>query len=293
MSCNISSFAVLPISLWNQTLAAPYQKAPLDTRFYSKFTVTQGFPIVSSSKTSDAALRISAKWSCLLFNLANPSVVKNLTASASKLIIMAATEKTIDIPEFKDMKPAANATEVARGLGGTENTLVGEENVLCAEEDKWNGQSECILLHELGGHTMSDMSGDEQLVQAINSTYQSAMKKGLFPNTYAATNQYEYWAEGVESWFDCNLLVQAWMGDGIDNDIDTRDKIKSYDPDLAVLLKKVFGDNVLRYQCPTDAERVEAANVAPVASQTLKPEKTSFTSYLAPSLSLFFTIVFL
>ena len=64
------------------------------------------------------------------------------------------------------------------------------------------------------------------------------MKRGLWRNTYAATNYKEYWAEGVQSWFNVNKEVLRV--DGIHNDINTRRELIKYDPELAKLISKWF-----------------------------------------------------
>ena len=71
------------------------------------------------------------------------------------------------------------------------------------------------------------------------------MAAGLWKTKYAATNHAEYWAEGVQSWFDNNR-----QPDHDHNHVDTRDELKEYDPALAALCKEVFGDTVLKYTKP-------------------------------------------
>ena len=45
-------------------------------------------------------------------------------------------------------------------------------------------------------------------------------------------------AEGTQSFFDCNAYANPT--NGVHNDIDTRIKLESYDPDLYQLIKEVF-----------------------------------------------------
>jgi hypothetical protein len=83
----------------------------------------------------------------------------------------------------------------------------------------------------------------------LQETYESALADGKWKGTYAAQNKEEYWAEGVQSWFDTNR-----SNDHDHNDIDTRDELKPYDPRLAALLTEVFGDNDWRYVRPGQRE---------------------------------------
>jgi hypothetical protein len=54
-------------------------------------------------------------------------------------------------------------------------------------------------------------------------------------------NEDEYWAEGCQSWFDATIRTDVNSG------INTRDKLKQHDPQLAALLEEVFGDGTWRY----------------------------------------------
>ena len=72
-------------------------------------------------------------------------------------------------------------------------------------DDRYRGES--ILIHEFG-HTMLVMGLDAiepKFRSDLHAAYSDAIAKGLFKNTYAATNADEYWAEGVQDWFDANL----------------------------------------------------------------------------------------
>jgi hypothetical protein len=48
-------------------------------------------------------------------------------------------------------------------------------------------------------------------------------------------------AEGVQSYFNVNYLRGICGGDGIHNDINTRLKLKDYDPYLYAVTKNIFG----------------------------------------------------
>ena len=58
-------------------------------------------------------------------------------------------------------------------------------------------------------------------------------------------NHYEYFAEGVQSWFDNNRV-----NDHDHNHVDTREELLEYDPRLAAICREVFGDTELRYSKP-------------------------------------------
>ena len=82
----------------------------------------------------------------------------------------------------------------------------------------------------------------------LESAYASAMTAGLWKDTYAATNYDEYWAEGVQDWFDANL--EANPANGIHGAIDTRAELENYDPSLHTLVREIYGDAVWKPGCP-------------------------------------------
>jgi hypothetical protein len=65
------------------------------------------------------------------------------------------------------------------------------------------------------------------------------MSKGLWQGTYAATNWDEYWAEGVQDWFDANMCHPNHDH----NNIYTQAQLWHYDPQLVQLLSTVFMRN--------------------------------------------------
>ena len=64
---------------------------------------------------------------------------------------------------------------------------------------------------------------------------------------YAAGNRAEYWAEGVQDWYDTNRIM-----DHDHNHIHTREQLKTYDPELAKLCEDVLGDTPWRFVSPRE-----------------------------------------
>ncbi len=62
---------------------------------------------------------------------------------------------------------------------------------------------------------------------------------------YASVNHHEYFAEGVQSWFDDNR-----ENDHDHNHVNTRAELIEHDPQLAELCREVFGDTEFRYTKP-------------------------------------------
>jgi len=62
---------------------------------------------------------------------------------------------------------------------------------------------------------------------------------------YASRNHAEYWAEGVQCWYDTNRTM-----DHDHNHIHTREGIKGYDPGLAKVCEEVLGNDPWRFISP-------------------------------------------
>ena len=243
-------------------LQGPPAKLNLDP-FYRKHLNVRGFPIVSSSRVPDSALW-EARRLVLKMTAHRPEILREMAKRKVRLAVMARDELTIDIPEHRDLYQAFPQTDWnrrARGLGATTArpaVSVGEENLLGYREDRYRGES--ILIHEFSHamHIMGLRYTDPSFEPALKTAFDSAMADGLWKNTYAATNKEEYWAEGVQSWFDANL--QSSPPNGVHNEIDTREELKRYDPALARLIESVLGPSVLKWNaappsrlCPTHA----------------------------------------
>jgi alpha-glucosidase len=135
-----------------------------------------------------------------------------------------------------------------------------EENLLCyplsssnisapddPTTDRYHGEN--IFVHELS-HTIKQMGIEAinpQFRQRVQNAYQHAQDSGLWHDTYSMQDAEEYWAEGVESYFDANLFVHP--PNGIHNEINTRAKLKQYDPQLYDLIDEIFHGGSWRPPC--------------------------------------------
>ncbi len=233
-------------------ITSPPKNLSLDP-FYKKYIDANGIPVVSSEKVTDQAL-VEARVLVVKMLSKRDELRKALIANKTRVAIMAPSEVTIDIPEHKDLYqvfPGTDWNNRCRGVGATKVRpvcSVGEENLLGYQNDRYRGES--ILIHEFG-HTILNMgisNTNTDFIWTLKQTYNDAISKGLWKDTYAGSNADEYWAEGVQDWFDANL--KANPPNGIHNEIHTRKGLKEYDPDLFSLLAQVFPDDEWRYCYP-------------------------------------------
>lgn len=215
--------------------------------FYTKYVSAGGYPVVASKNVNDYALQEAAYLIDLML-AKRPDVKKAMIESGSRMIVIAHNEFTTDIPEYRRLKPKDYWDVRARGLGGSRRDPVcscAEENVLGYPGDPYS--TECILIHEFAHniHLRGLVRVDKTFDDRLRKTYKAAMAKGLWRGKYAASNKNEYWAEGVQSWFDNNR-----ENDSSHNHVNTRKELKGYDPGLAKLCEEVFGDTKLVYTKP-------------------------------------------
>lgn len=226
--------------------------------FHAKSTSAHGFPIVASAAVSDFAL-LEAAYLVDALLAARPDVRQALIESGARLCILGHDEYTTDLPEFAFLAatpmegfPGISGRDFwdarARGTGGSETDpycSCGEENLLGYDGDPY--AAECILIHEFAHviHLRGLSNVDPSFDARLQAAYDAAMRDGLWKGKYASVNHHEYFAEGVQCWFDNNRV-----NDHDHNHVHLRSELVDYDPRLAALCKEVFGDTELRYTKP-------------------------------------------
>lgn len=235
----------------------PPPKGAAVPSFYSKYISAGGYPIVGSERVSDYALKEAAHLVNAML-AKRPDLREAMIQSGSRLCVMAHDEYSTDLPEYQflargpakfdgvDAKDFWDAR--ARGLGGSETDpycSCAEENLLGFPGDPFS--TENILIHEFAHniHLRGMANVDPTFDRRLRDAYDKAMARGLWKKAYASVNHYEYFAEGVQSWFDNNR-----ENDAEHNHVNTRAELLDYDPDLAALCREVFGDTALTYTKP-------------------------------------------
>jgi len=229
------------------------------TAFYQQHVDAGGLVIVGSKQVQPAAL-LEASYLVDRMLEGRDDLRKAIAAEKIRVTVMATNEFTTDVPEHADLKPKDHWNRRARGLGATAerpSVSCGEENLLLLSGDPYQGEN--ILIHEFA-HTIHEIglaNIDPTFDARLRAAFAQAQERGLWKNAYALTNHQEYWAEGVQSWFDCNRSP-----DRVHNQIRTRDALKKYDPELARLVAEVFGEQSWRYTTPR--QRTDAIHLASV-----------------------------
>ncbi len=201
-------------------------------QFYQKYLTAQGMPIVAAEVVDDRALLRTHEIVTRML-AGRPDVVRAMNENGMYLIIIGKDQVYTDMPEYRNHPNPAYQNERVRGTGG-KPTSFGEENLLSLPLDRYDDES--IAVHEFC-HTIDGAlrSIDTGWNQRRNAVFESVRRKGLYENTYAASNPGEYWAEVCQSFFDCNR-VNNWNH----GPIGTREQLRTYDPEGYELARATF-----------------------------------------------------
>ena len=224
--------------------------------WYASVVDLAGFKVAASSEVRDAAL-LEAAYTVARMARDRPDLVATLVAEGVHMAVIGEDEVLTDIPGYASLGASWDWT---RGVGATRwipITSCAEENLLCLSDDVYSLENIC--LHETA-HTLQGSGGKlpttrltavadgEDLDAVLRALYQEkVVEQDLFPNTYANDNHEEYWAEGVQAYYDLNTEGPEG-GDGVHNHIDTRAELAVYDPELFNVIDGILAD--VDMSCP-------------------------------------------
>ncbi len=242
------------------------ERFQLDTTYYKKWADANGYPILASEEVPDKALAIVRDQVNYMLGH-RPDIRDTMVAHGARIVIMAETEYTMDIPEQGDwtvpkyLDPRLTGGERedyyeegglgyrspegywngrARGMGGT-LTSCAEENVLGYYGTRYWGTNICV--HEFSHGIMGAgiANADPYWHQEIVNAYHRAKELDLSTaQGYAGNTFNEYWAVGVE----------RYVGNGGNH---RRAELKAEDPILHELITRLI---------PEGKVLPESANVA-------------------------------
>jgi hypothetical protein len=241
------------------SVIAPPAKFKIDP-YYRKFTYAREFTVLGSGQVSDEALLKANDMIRKMFAYRH-DILKAMIADGARLVVLGPKERLSDLPEFKDERKKAGFDET-RFLDYTSKMklmVVPEENVLRLRHEPFAGTQMVVsvfakgLFHVVGQRpvlpgfdkmgprqqyelrvTRLDIEFDRRLLKL----YEDARTNKLWSGTPAARGRTEYWAAGVEAYFDA-------AGAGLpphnaDRPITTREALKSYDAGLYALVDETM-----------------------------------------------------
>ncbi len=213
--------------------------------FYKKYLDADGIAITTSEHVADEAL-LKAREIINLMLAKRADIKAYMVKNHCRVMIVGAKEEVCDLPEYAHIcnspENIAYLNKRARGFGGSPeddfSASCGEENLLALPSDRYTGEN--ILIHEFAHlfHLVGIVGVEPGFDKELEALRHSAISKGLWKDTYAISNKEEYFAEGVQSFFNCNRYSET--PNGVHNSMNRRAKLKAYDPELYNLLARYF-----------------------------------------------------
>jgi hypothetical protein len=208
-----ASFAPAPIVAGSvcATVSAPPSSLGLDP-FYTKYCDAAGIAVVAAGVVPDDALRQAARVTAALF-APIPGVQKVFIRDGIRVSIIGEHQAFGDIPENGPetrADPARFANKRADGAFSPHTSgppdpvvSVGEENVLCYARDPYD-RGENNLVHELAHNIKAQglQTLDATFEGRVKAAFDAARAQGKYQGLYAGKSPEEYWAEGVQDYFN-------------------------------------------------------------------------------------------
>lgn len=220
--------------------------------FYKKYIYVNGIHVLSSWRVPDSALFKACDIVMFMTDNLPKEYRDELIKRNARVAVMARYEGTTDIPEhaYLENDTSINWDVRARGLGGEVSlplTTCAEENLLCYQIDKYHAED--ILVHEFAHtiHMVGILTINPEFNDTLQKAFDNAISEGKWIKTYASTDVYEYFAEGVQDWFNVNAEVS--IPDGKHNHVNTRSELRDYDRRLYEIIEKIFPNNDIQFSC--------------------------------------------
>jgi alpha-glucosidase len=260
------TFNLTPANDWRyQPLRTQPSVLPPPARFkihpyYAKFTYAREFVVLGSKHVRDEALLKANDIIRKMFAYRH-DILKAMIAAGARLVVLGRDENLSDLPEFHNAtnQVGCNRVRFLDYTPGLPLMVVPEENVLGLPREPFAGKCMVVNVFAKGLYRVTglrpvipnfDRQPDKQQYElrvkrldiefdhTLQKTHEDGLGKGLWKGTAAARDCVEYWAAGVEAYFDA-------AGDGqppdlADRPISTREALKTYDPDLYALVDETM-----------------------------------------------------
>jgi len=249
---------------WLQKLPnviAPPARFEIDP-YYTRFTWAREFSVIGRGASDEALLH--ANETIRRMFAYRHDILKAFIADGVKLVVLGPDEHISDLPEYKKLADPNSIDALARYLTYTPEMkllVVGEENVLANPQDMYVGDNQVIrvfadAIARVTGTRAVDPNFenrprylwqqyelrvqrlDERFDARLNETFEKTMAMGKWQGTAAVADHVAYWTEGVLAYFDA--LGQDDAPNDAAHQINTRERLQEYDPDLFDLVNETM-----------------------------------------------------
>jgi hypothetical protein len=259
-----TTFRLTPANDWRYrplrrqpSVLAPPGRFKVDP-YYAKFTWAREFVVLGSKQVSDEAL-LKANDTIRKMFAYRHDILKAMIADGARLVVLGRQERLSALPEFRGRGEGFDEVRYLDYTPDLKLMVVPEENVLGDPGDPLAGRCMVVSVFARGLYRVTALRPvdpdferrrgkqqyelrvkrmDVQFDDRLRKLHDEAMKGGLWKGTAAARNRVEYWAAGVEAYFDAAGAGQP--PDGADRPVTTREALKAYDPGLFALVDETM-----------------------------------------------------
>ena len=193
--------------------------------FYQKYLEIHGVAVTAPTEVSDEAMAQTREVIAAMLSR-RTALFENLSPKYLRVAIFKKNEAGEQIFQLPELGPGL------RDAGGGAFTTATAWVAAVEESDH-----DCrLLIHEFA-HAIhfarKAQPGGQEFDARLHALYDAAMNAGLWQDSYASSNAWEYWAEAVVFWF--------WGY--VEGPANARGKkLEDYDPEIAKLVAETFGD---------------------------------------------------
>lgn len=223
---------------------------------YTQGCAVLGIEILAAKEVDAAAIEaLSDRAYNMLVN--RPDYAAAIAGYPIGVRVIGADQRINGLPEFDRIYfhyPGTDWRRLGRSFPGAEVlpfAAGSEENLLCFEDDRYEGEDGFLRSFAITIRRFAMAVVDPATSRAIEQAYAVAIAEGKWKNTLAEINSDQYWAEGVQSFFDANLedVSEERKPISSHNHVNTRDELRDYDRSLWAIAVSVFGDTEWRPPC--------------------------------------------
>jgi alpha-glucosidase len=227
--------------------------------YYSKFTYAREFPVLGSKHVGDETLLRANDTVRKMFAYRH-DILKAMITDGARLVVLGRHERLSELPEFGNDGQKAGFDEV-RYLDYTPDRkllVVPEENVLRLPGEPFAGKDMVVSVFAKGLYRVAGLRPalqgaprgpkqqyelrvqrlDIEFDRKLQKLQEEARARGLWKGTAADRDRAEYWAAGVEAYFDA--AGDGPAPHGADRPITTREALRGYDPGLFALVDETM-----------------------------------------------------
>ena len=218
-----------------------FRVAARPTDYYTQFVSVHGVTVKASSQVAPEALIDAAEFIARMMLGLRNDIRACLTSAGAAVAVFPKDGFVVELPEFAHLKGEdilhfdIPAEEFQGGLGairGYPVSAVPEWNLL-ASAAPFTGD---LTMHEFA-HAVMNLCFTQEDYDEVANLYDEALQADVFPDSYAMTNEDEFFAETSLAYL--NAPIHDW---GLDGSQPFQDALRTTLPQTFAFMERIYGD---------------------------------------------------